>query len=146
VRFERLSNPRRDMVWVAAAGPAMNLLMATVAAVLLHGIGLLPPTAARWVLANLFHAIELNVVLALFNLIPLPPLDGGRVAVGLLPRALAAPLARLERYGIAIVIAALFVVPMIAAQMGANFDPFTEIIGRPTVAIIKAILALTGTH
>ncbi|MGH8144636.1 MAG: site-2 protease family protein, partial [Steroidobacteraceae bacterium] len=64
VRFGRLRNPRRDMIWVAAAGPGMNFLMATVAALLLHTIGLLPPTAGRWVLDNLVHAIELNVLLA----------------------------------------------------------------------------------
>ena len=146
VRFANLRNPRRDMVWVAAAGPAMNLLMATAAAVLLHAVGLLPPPADRWVLDNLVNAIELNVLLAVFNLIPLPPLDGGRVAVGLLPTALAAPLARLERYGTAIVIGLLFILPVLTAGTGSHFDLFAQIIGRPTQAVIKAILFLTGSH
>lgn len=146
VRFERLRNPRRDMIWVSVAGPAMNLLMATAAALLLHTIGFLPPDAARWVLDNLVHAIELNVLLAIFNLIPLPPLDGGRVAVGLLPNALAAALARLERHGMAIVIGVLLILPVVAARMGAHIDVFTQVIGRPTDAVIKAILFVTGTH
>lgn len=144
VRFDRLRNPRRDMIRVAAAGPGMNLLMAIAAALLLHVVGFLPPVAGRWVLENLVHAIELNVVLAIFNLIPLPPLDGGRVAVGMLPDALAAPLSRLERYGIAIVIGVLFILPIVAAHMGVRIDVFTQIIGRPTNAVIRAILFLTG--
>ena len=146
VQFNRLRNPRRDMVWVAAAGPGMNLLMAIMAALLLHVVGLLPPIPARWALDNLIHAIELNVVLAIFNLIPLPPLDGGRVAVGLLPKALAMPLARLERYGITIVIGVLFIVPIILSHTGSHLDLFTQIIGRPTIAVVRAILAMTGTH
>lgn len=144
VRFGRLRNPRRDMVWVAAAGPGMNLLMATAAALLLHTVGFLPPVAGQWLLGNLVHAIELNVLLAVFNLIPLPPLDGGRVAVGLLPNVLAAPLARLERYGMAIVIGVLLILPILAARTGGHFDLFTQLIGRPTEAVIKAILFVTG--
>ena len=146
VQFGRLRNPRRDMVWVAAAGPAMNLLMAAIAALLLHTVGFLPPVAGQWLLDNLVHAIELNVILAVFNLIPLPPLDGGRVAVGLLPNALALPLARLERYGMLIVIGGLLVLPVVAQSLGWHFDLFGEIVDRPAEALIRALLFLTGMH
>ena len=96
VNFRALRNPRRDMVWVAAAGPATNLLLALAAGFMAHLVIFLPASADHWYLQNLRNAIDINVVLALFNMIPLPPLDGGRVAVGLLPNVFALPLARLE--------------------------------------------------
>ena len=146
VRFDRLKHPRRDMIAVAAAGPAMNLAMAILAALLVHSVVLLPPTAGRWFLANLVNGIELNVILALFNLIPIPPLDGGRVAVGLLPRVLGAPLARLGRYGMSIIIGLLFLLPLFAAQAGYHLDLFTRLIERPANALIEALLVLTGNR
>lgn len=144
VNFRALRNPRRDMVWVAAAGPATNILMALAAGFLAH-IALYVPVYARlWFLRNLENAIEINVILAIFNMIPLPPLDGGRVAVGLLPAALARPLARLEPYGMLIIIGMLFILPLVGSQIGANLNVMGWLFGRPANALIGTILHLTG--
>jgi Zn-dependent protease len=96
VNFRALRNPRRDSIWVAAAGPAMNLALATLAALALHLLIFLPDAGRPWIAENLKNALIINVLLAIFNLLPLPPLDGGRIAVGVLPDVLASPLARLE--------------------------------------------------
>ncbi len=144
VNFRALRNPRIGMVLVALAGPAINIALALVAGVAFHGLGLLPDNAAQWLFDNLKNALLINVLLAIFNMMPIPPLDGGRVAVGLLPRVLAVPLSRLEPFGMLILIGLLILLPLAGSQFGLNLDVISAILRTTTGYVIRMILVVTG--
>jgi Zn-dependent protease len=144
VDVRALRNPRIGMVLVAAAGPAMNLLLAVLAALAFHARDYFSGTTGQWIAANLINALQLNVLLAVFNMFPLPPLDGGRIAVGLLPRALAFPLARLEPYGMMILIGLLLLLPFLGDQLGVDLNVVSRAIATATRSVMEAILRLTG--
>ena len=140
VNFARLRNPKRDMIWVAAAVPGMNILLALVSAIGVLAALLLRVDPDGWAVEGLIFSIQINLVLAILNLMPLPPLDGGRVLTGLLPLPLAVPYAKLERFGMLIIIAVLVLLPMAGRQAGMNLDLFGWLIAAPAHYLTQDLL------
>ena len=135
----RLRNPRLHMMIVALAGPAMNLALAVLAAIVLALLGPLERGAGlgpALVHLNLINFIAINIFLALFNLLPMPPFDGGHVVQGLLPRPLARRYARLQRFGFPLLIFLLLILPMLF--------PRANIVERVVVPPVLALMRLLG--
>jgi Zn-dependent protease len=144
VNVRLLRKPRRDMVIVAAAGPIANFVIAIVSALLLHAVVPLPVSAREFAAQNLMYSVSFNVMLGLFNLLPLPPLDGGRVAVGLLPRPLGMALARVESKGMLILIAVALVLPALGRSVGLDLNILGWILNPASYYVTHGILSLAG--
>jgi Zn-dependent protease len=135
VNFRRLRRPRRDMILVALAGPGMNLLLALIGSALLAATVLLSggvqSTATTLVAANLLNFVLINLFLAVFNLLPVPPFDGGHVVEGLLPPPLAQSFRKIGRYSLMVLVLLLLVLPAIS--------PSANVVGRVVSPLVDSI-------
>ena len=141
MRFRR---PRQGMALVAAAGPACNFVLAWLAALVLHGTDGMVGPAGDIVNTMLEMFILSNLVLGLFNLLPIPPLDGGRIVVGLLPAPLAFHWAQLERAGIMLVLLGVFLLPQALRSFGVAFDPVGSALNTVIPQAFDLVLRLAG--
>jgi len=145
VNFGNLRKPKRDMIWVALAGPAANLLLAIVSALLLRGLlllGSLTPEAQLKALSSVlnplllmsYFSLYINVLLGVFNLMPLPPFDGGRVMVGLLPARQGEWLSRFEPFGFIIILLLIFYTPVWPVIIQPVINHLVVLLSGPAVS------------
>lgn len=149
VNAGNLRNPRLGMALVAAAGPGTNLALAFSSALLLRSLVDLEVAdeavvPLRWLGANFYNSIEINAILAVFNLIPILPLDGGRILAGLLPHRLGIRFASTERVGLLILLGVLFILPLLGRSLGFHLDLLGPLVGVPADWLVGYLVGLTG--
>ncbi|OYV39526.1 MAG: site-2 protease family protein [Rhodospirillales bacterium 20-64-7] len=135
LRLHGARHPRQLMAVVAAAGPLTNFLLALLAGFALH---------LGYAQTFLAYFILINLTLGIFNLLPIPPLDGGRILVGILPMRLAVFVARGEKLGIVAVLLILFVLPVTLAQFGIQFSPFNDVMSVLLPWALHKVMLITG--
>ncbi|MHB8058065.1 MAG: site-2 protease family protein [Desulfuromonadaceae bacterium] len=148
---ENLHNPKRDMIWVAAAGPVTNILLATISAFMLRGLvafagptapGSLPAMLGEPLIMMLAFSVYINLLLAIFNMIPVPPLDGGRVLSGLLPHRQAAVLSRIEPYGMIVIIALVFFTNIFSYIISPALKMGVQLLAGPQSGLVLNVTRL----
>ena len=144
VDFNALKNPRWNMIWVAAAGPVMNIGLALLSVGLLYGAQFLGAQNSPFVTNLLLVSIELNLVLAIFNMLPLPPLDGSNVIAAFLPNPVMRAYLSFGRYGMTFLLLVLIVLPLLSARTGIRLDIFGILVQRPADNLTRMLLSAIG--
>ena len=151
VVYENLRNPKRDMIWVAAAGPITNISLAIVSALLLRAVVALSNPAVAGnpgsmvmepLIMMLAFSVYINLLLAIFNMIPVPPLDGGRVLVGLLPYRQAALWSRIEPYGMVIIILLVFFTNVFSHIISPILNLAIHLLAGPQSGLVLGVTRL----
>lgn len=156
VNAGNLRRPKRDMIWVALAGPLTNLLLAVVSALLLRGVGYLETTSLGK--ADLFlqmvtplrmmtgFSLYINVLLGTFNLLPLPPLDGGRILTGILPEKQAMMVNRLEPFGFILILLLVFFTDIWSVMLSPIINALVSLLAGPEVALVEQAMTFLFGH
>ena len=144
VELRGVRHARRDRVLVSLAGPGMNVLLAIIAILLMRLLQFMPNVALDWALQNLENLQIFSLVIAVLNMLPLPPLDGGRVAVALLPNPLSRQLAELEPIGMWIILGVILVIPLIGDAMHRDLNLFRPLVLEPALWLRNLLLLVFG--
>jgi Zn-dependent protease len=141
VAFYRLSPQRLGIIGVAIAGPAVNIVLAILSIMLLVWLPSFSPAVNNWLGQTLHNSIALNCILAVFNMLPIPPLDGGRVLTAISPAPMARFLMRMEKTGMVLLLGLVFLLPYVTAQLGFDLPIFQWVVVEPATWLINFLVS-----